>query len=87
MDSFRLTFDCYYFMLMSSEYECVLEHSPKRYELEDPVDITQVLMAEIRDNHWLFNYTNNSHMRNHKVYETLRVLTQDQCQLVPPTSN
>ena len=73
--SFRTAFECY-FMSMSSEYECVLEHSPKRYALEDPADVNQALMAGISDDHWLFNNANNSEIRNHRVYETLKSVTE-----------
>jgi hypothetical protein len=55
---FRIQIECY-FNSMSPKYEVVLNHSPKRYDLENPTDQGQVVMARIEDTQWLFHHTNN----------------------------
>jgi hypothetical protein len=52
----------------------VLNHSPKRYELEKPTDQVQLLVARIADTPALFHHKNNYFMRNRKVYEMLKGL-------------
>jgi hypothetical protein len=61
---------------MSAEYKVVLNHSPKRYELESLTNEGQVIMAGIADTQALFHHTNNYFTHNCKVYEMLKGLCQ-----------